>query len=121
MSRVIKLRAWDTISSRVLDVISIDFTEEECLLWDGELAIERKLEDLKLIQFTGLLDKNGKEIFEGDVIETETAFGKHRHLVRDCPDAWLDFASDMLGGITKNAYTVIGNIYEHPELLKGSP
>lgn len=70
-------------------------------------------------QFTGLLDKNGKEIYEGDVIEFEIVIvfrnGAFRIDVDDTPlQEWIwkrKRAHEETG--------IIGNIYENPELIKG--
>ena len=82
-------------------------------------------------QFTGLTDKNGKKIFEGDIISTDI---KRPYLVvefRDgcfmfnCNDGGEDYYDIMLP-ICKEAHTeyeygeVIGNIHDNPELLKES-
>lgn len=83
--------------------------------------------DIHLMQSTGLKDKNGKEIFEGDVVrqvrtqpitENETITG----VVTMLEGAWLvmngveQLASYLWSEIDINE--VIGNIYENPELLE---
>lgn len=80
-----------------------------------------------LMQFTGLKDKNGKEIYEGDII----LHAKESNMTSECtmigPYAigWNDFEShfELLGApvhgrLMYKAYEIIGNIHETPELLK---
>jgi uncharacterized phage protein (TIGR01671 family) len=83
-------------------------------------------------QFTGLYDKNGKEIYENDVVKI--ALNRHdkpmciRHVVWEC-GRWAvevgngDFVTldSCPGGyISRNEVQVIGNIYENPELVEGN-
>lgn len=72
-------------------------------------------------QFTGLHDKNGKEIYEGDILKAE-GIGLFGPLVVEFTcgafginDHSFDYGEEELNW--KN-YEVIGNVYEHPDLLK---
>ena len=86
-------------------------------------------EGIIVMQSTGLTDKNGKEIFEGDVVECSMSFEggtlPHRgEVVYD--NTFAGFATKNLGGVTLfhhhclHTMQVIGNIYENPELLEAN-
>jgi uncharacterized phage protein (TIGR01671 family) len=90
-----------------------------------------KYENNPLMQFTGLKDKNGKEIYEGDVITSSEKIILHGESPENMIVAWNDkFASFCLTkkgwlfdhyfheAIEPRYCVVIGNIYENSELLK---
>lgn len=71
--------------------------------------------DYIFLQSTGLFDKNSKEIYEGDILETEYTGSASRRVIK------YNISSDFSGfGYIGNLNTskVIGNIYENPELIK---
>ena len=92
--------------------------------WDGSAM---RLVDAPIdgdMQFTGLLDKNGVEIYEGDIIKYVTQYYGNR-LERQRVVEWIDdMQDDSFGEPLSMGYRfyggdieVIGNIYENPDLL----
>ena len=90
------------------------------------------IKNVELLQFTGLKDKNGKEIYEGDIVKTERAVYKDISViiweylefklksVQELPQSSLHkFEYGNLSPILKYFdLEVIGNIYDNPELLQ---
>lgn len=128
MNRVFKFRAWDGQQF-------LPLTREVAFV-DDSGALRTRREGIVFDQFTGLADKNGKEIYEGDIV---ILFVTEQYDEHDGPYAvqWGHFSDCcvegetwILGDIwqptlwyyandpTDNRVEIIGNIYEHPELLK---
>ena len=144
--RSIKFKAWDKKSKKMRIIDSIAFhglghfdipTLDIKLinLWgydiieDKYFIIRRDPEQVKLLQFTGLYDKNGKEIYEQDILEVESFEGS-KSVVRVVFDDGCFCHIGHLGDLRTyplrdflfngSRTQVIGNIYEHPHLLEGS-
>ena len=103
--REIKFRVWDNAREMFTAVNPFcGFDGNRLRADDGTRFI--------LMQYTGLKDKNGKEIYEGDiVVETEQDDSTLQRTV-----VW----NESFGGwslFNKSAYEIIGNIYENPELI----
>lgn len=67
-------------------------------------------------QYTGVEDKDGKEIYEGDILEYRKSVGCVDFIAGIFVCNWLDQTDDVLGYMIKNDMKVIGNIFENPEL-----
>lgn len=130
-----RYRAWDKIHKtmyEVDDIVSIDFEEKEICVKAlfFEKASRYNFDDIVLMQSTGLIDKNEKEIFEGDILcdeglEQENDFIYTTVSYED--GAWVcdQITSDDCGysgalNEFSDDYSVIGNIYTKPELLEVS-
>lgn len=125
-----KFRAWDRELNMMFEVKSLVFTLNLATIASkNDLVPSRtcSFDDIILMQSTGLLDKNGKEIFENDIVEWE-----HKdtgQLVRGIVkyDTELGFwgmtddrFNDLkpIGYLSNQRVTVLGNIYENPELVE---
>lgn len=125
--REIKFRAWDKTINYMDDRVRVTTIENEIVVeaLDG-FTKWRELDDFVLMQYTGLKDKNGREIYEGDIILAG-------HYMWKCKVVWdekcarfigltndKDVSIVYVGMVDKNnesAVEVVGNIYENPELL----
>lgn len=153
--RIIKFRAWDTEYERwVTDKMGM-FLSGDLLKYDRKAGDENDVvfresgvynsgfDNIVLQQFTGLLDKNGKEIYEGDIVRTledgdvevifkDGMFGCEvsrpqsdeggTEYYDEFINLWalIDcgyWGSDTAGDNLEFTVEVIGNIYENPELL----
>ena len=127
-----KFRAWEKETQTMLDVSLIDFKKSVLVgeHWDFGETNFINFDDIHLMQSTGLKDKNGKEIFEGDIIRYNidvVDIKRHPTLgfytVLDGREGFFgdgmsidDFEEDAKE-FSKTA-EIIGNIYENPELLE---
>lgn len=142
--REIKFRMWEKKSKKMYDVERINFKDHHLYMWNSKFYSSSLLnfKDVELMQYTGLHDKNGKEIYEGDIVRVKFRkgfwkykdkmyYGYKNGSVEYCVDCFIVY----INGYKETIYPlssfgdtgkpiewleVIGNIYENPELLERS-
>lgn len=122
-----KYRAWDIHGQKM-------FANNELIIWSGNVYLDeskglpcrnlkcRSIPDEYLMQSTGLHDKNGKEIFEGDVLGTKDGLLNGVIEYRSDLGMWTNSLIrynnfERLCNVATSK-EIIGNIYENPELLE---
>jgi uncharacterized phage protein (TIGR01671 family) len=127
--REIKFRAWDKDRGRMERSVGVNpfyVDDLDRRLW--------KHDEVELMQYTGLKDRNGKEIYEGDIIQTyldgdkDTIHVVKWHGAKRYPafdlSPYIDCDCNAMSYYHEGndaGMEVIGNIYEHPHLLEVAP
>lgn len=128
--REIKFRAF--YEGKIYQVGDIRFEAKEVCLWNGKGTEFNFIDTSKvaLMQFTGLHDKNGAEIYEGDILKVRGFNRYEREWTKYFVVVWdngfcleregelYDFFGQQHGSNKLEKGVVIGNIHENPELLK---
>jgi uncharacterized phage protein (TIGR01671 family) len=136
MNRLIKFRVWDKITNQYLQELGIYYWHIPYSLDGEEITGEANLVGLSELlrhdnfvvqQYTGLTDKNKNLIYEGDIVKFSRLFEKERKIKE--LKSFVRFRNGQFGfdliGFNDMFFTlsdecgieVIGNIFEHPELL----
>ena len=119
--KTIKFRAWDFNSKSWYVPTEYEVSEGARLFFavDKEI-IKFNRGDMELMQFTGLLDKNGKEIYEGDYLKQEGLYVEVKWGVFEAGFIFEDGSGSLMTVTSGNSnmWEVIGSIYENPELLE---
>ena len=117
MNKEIKFRAWDILKKRwsnyKINDGTVYFMDKNTGVWYG--SYNKRYKDFNLMQYTGIKDKNGKEIYEGDIV------------VNSDGDYGYVFFKDGVYNVRHDDYTgylfawdyeIKGNIYENLEMVK---
>lgn len=131
-----KFRAWYVLAEEMIDeILMISFVRKEIIgkFRDGSTSVPLKFEDKRngedviLMQSTGLFDKNGTEIFEGDVVKQEMLIPTSRieeitGVVKMLEGAWtiVNDKKEIACHLWREGaeMKILGNIYENPELVE---
>lgn len=125
----LKFRAWLKKRQEMDNEIDhISWLEDELYCIGDGITYMVSAEDLVLMQSTGLKDKNGKEIFEGDILACKTddevinlnIFWDEEHALFMFESKKYNEQEPLAELVENNTYPfeIIGNIYENPELLE---
>jgi len=112
--RTIKFRVWDKDKLEIIEPICF-LQKGIAIALDGEPIWDETLVGDRLIplQWTGLLDKNSKEIYEGDIIKFKLSSTLTREIKWIGSGFWVEIEGTLH---LPNKMEVIGNRYENPEL-----
>lgn len=127
-----KYRAWDKVFKEMVQVNALVFDEQviKVTYKNGNIAKE-DVKEYVLMQSTSLKDKNGKEIFEGDIVTDGDVtsdikyhqtlgfymIGKYGFSVPFGQGVDVEYFEEFADSVSKT-FEVIGNIYENQELLE---
>ena len=118
----IKFRVWDKKLKLLGDVSYIDFDNKDLMYFlDKDIELSANFEDVEIVQSAGLFDKNGTEIFEGDIVVkygnyfiiTQRVSGCWKLLKKEYDGVWYIDLYDICDYVE-----VVGNIYENKELIE---
>ena len=109
----LEIRLWDSVTNKM--IYHDNCGDKSLMICLGGSVFQKteKFHRFTLMMWTGLIDKTGKKIFEGDVLSNRLKNGVVQWNEKYC--AW--FCSDIHQMLGDGVYEVIGNIYKNPELL----
>lgn len=117
-----KFRAWSTDKKIMAEVRTLRFTDE---LVETDKFVERSIEGVKLMQSTGLHDKNGKEIFEKDILDYNGRkvivkwHGSYACFIYEFVDELKNRTAEWQPlYLSYYKFEIVGNSLENPELLE---
>lgn len=119
-----KFRAWLKEENKMIIVDTMNWFDDEFESIGDGITFLRGAEKIELMQSTGLHDKNGKEVFVGDIIKCTRGCPHEVYLEKEYGGTYVGgMPAIYLKGIKEGyawtgAEKILGNIYENPELLE---
>lgn len=120
-----KYRAWDKEFKEMVPVDALVFDEQviKATYQNGSI-VKDDVKNYELMQSTGLRDKNGKEVFVGDIIKCTRGCPHEVYLEKEYGGIYIGgmpavYLKGLLEGYAwTGAEEILGNVYENPELLE---
>ena len=123
--REIKFRAWHKEKKIIGKVLGIDILHKEIYFSNENINCYEctEFKDIELMQYTGLKDKNNKEIYEGDILSDGNNKKPYKVIFEngsfraEFEGDFEEYSFDLIDVVAQGC-EVVGNIYENPELIK---
>ena len=127
--REIKFRVWDKLErpwdkefkkEMIYDIAGIEFWIKTIRIVDEGRHSWMNFKNVEIMQYTGLKDKNGKEIYERDLVKILDGDGEIAEIKFDYGRYYFEVGDyrDDLCNCEERFLEVVGNIYENPELME---
>lgn len=122
---IMKYRAWDKEFKEMVQVNALVLDEQVIkATYKNGNVVKEDMKNYELMQSTGLKDKNGKEVFVGDIIKCTRGCPHEVYMEKEYAGTFIGgmpavYLKGLLSGYAWNeSEEIIGNIYENPELLE---
>lgn len=126
MGRDIKFRAWDSERNRMYSDIQQTYDGRNNIPMDcfGNFLLDVYKDRFSVMQYTGLHDKNGKDIYEGDIVTSTNGlvgkiiFENGAYVIDYDDEGLINTTLYSLNRYDRGITEIIGNRFENPEMLE---